>query len=168
LTSAVIDAPLVVLAVAFVVEPALFPPGSVPSWLRPSLALGIRQSLPTEIAALGGSTEFLWTAGNLRLCPLGFPERSIVVVRICAEMDLGRLGATARGFDAASQGSFAWLDFQGSAFATFSITDHVFVTASGAFVVPYSRRRFELSNGAEISRAPAVGALASLGIGLRF
>jgi hypothetical protein len=168
-TSAVINTALPVVGVSIEVEPSLGSSGFLPSWFRPSLAAGIRQSLPRELTVPGGSVEFLWTAGNLRLCPLRFSLKSgLIETSLCAQTDLGGLRAQAQDFKQVGQKSIPWFDIGGSACAAVSLTKHAFVSTNVEVIVPYSRRPFELSNGAIVSRAPAVGLLAGLGVGLRF
>lgn len=166
-TSAVVSRGMPVIGAALSFEPTALVSRAAP-WVAPTFALGVRQSLPTETSSVGGSTRFLWTAGNLRACPLRFGGRSVLGISLCAEMDLGRLSAQARGFDAATEGSFAWLDFQASSFASVRLTKTVFLEANAAIVAPYSRRRFLLSNGDVISRAPPIGPIGGLGVGAKF
>ena len=69
LTSAVVSGGLPVVAAALEMEPFVLSghDHSVrPRWLRPSLALGLRQSLPRSIERSTVTTEFLWTAAVLR------------------------------------------------------------------------------------------------------
>lgn len=168
-TSAVIDSALPALGATVELEPAFFRPGSLLARMRPSVAVGFRQSLPTEISLRGGSTEFVWTAGNVRLCPLRVDVANrIVDVALCAETDVGSLTARPRGFANVRQSSVAWLDVGLSSFLRVAVTKHLFFAANVEVVTPWSRRRFEISNGALVSRAPAVGVLGGLGAGLMF
>jgi hypothetical protein len=168
-TSAVIDAALPVLGVSVEVEPSLGSSRFIPRWFRPSLAVGLRQSLPTEVTLEGGSVEFLWTAGNLRLCPFRFAVREGVLdIALCAEADLGSLRARAQGFTQVGQRSSPWFDLGGSAYTAVSLTKDLFLSTNVEVIAPFSRRPFALSNGAIVSRAPAVGLLGGLGVGLRF
>ncbi|MDB5216108.1 MAG: hypothetical protein JWO86_4035 [Myxococcaceae bacterium] len=168
-TSAVIDAALPVLGVSVAIEPPLGRSRFIPSWLRPSVAMGLRQSLPTEVMLQGGSVEFLWTAGNLRLCPFRFSVRDdLLDVALCGETDVGSLRARAQGWTQTGQSSTPWFDAGGSVYAAFSLTKALFLSANVEVIAPFTRRPFALSNGAVISMAPAVGLLGGVGVGLRF
>lgn len=168
-TSAVIDSALPVLGASVELAPAVFARGSLLARMRPSMAIGLRQSLPTEISLRGGSTEFVWTAGNLRLCPLRFDvARRVVDVAVCAETNVGSVTARPQGFGNVRQSSVAWLDVGLSSFLRVSATKRLFFEANVEVVAPWSRRRFELSSGALVSRAPAVGVVGGVGAGLTF
>ena len=168
-TSAVIDAALPVLGVSVEIEPSLARSRFIPSWFRPSVALGLRESLPTDVMLQGGSVEFLWTAGNLRLCPFRFSVRDdLLDIALCAETDLGSLRARAQGWKQIGQSSTPWFDAGGSAYAALSLTKALFLSTNVEVIAPFTRRPFGLSNGAVISMAPAVGLLGGVGVGLRF
>jgi len=170
LTSSVVVGMLPVLAAAFEVEPfAAMRSDRVPRWLRPSVAIGVRQSLSRRIERSTVTTEFEWTAGVLRLCPARFLfARDRLEVTPCVEGDLGVLRAHATGSSDARSTAKLWIDAGASVRATWSIGDGWFVSGAASALVPVSRNRFELSTGALVSRAPTVGVMLGLGGGLRF
>ena len=161
---------LPVLAAAFEVEPlAAMRPARVPRWLRPSVAIGVRQSLSRSIERSTLTTEFDWTAGVLKLCPARFVlANDRVEITPCVEGDLGALRAAATGSSDSRTTSKLWLDAGASVRATWSLGDGWFIGGSASVLAPISRNRFELSTGELVSRAPPVGATLGLGGGLRF
>jgi hypothetical protein len=72
------------------------------------------------------------------------------------------------GFRQIGEEWIPWFDIGGSTRATVLLTRHVFVSMNLEGIVPYSRRAFGLSDGTLVSRAPAIGVLGGLGVGLRF
>lgn len=167
-TSTVIDTALPVGELAIAIEGSF---ERLPAWVRPSLSVGLRRSLPTDVSLRGGTIEFLWTAANVRLCPLGSSTmRGAVDLALCAEADIGVLDAEARGYDDSRKSSLFWLDWGASARGALSLGTRAFVDVSVAMLAPsaHSRRPFELASGALVSRAPVVGVLAGAGVGLRF
>jgi hypothetical protein len=166
ITTAVIDGILPVAGITVeLVSPALHHQ----RWLRPSIALGARQSLPGDVEASGLASEFLWSAGALRLCPVrwtAIDER--LELAPCFETNAGVLRATATGGRAAPSATRPWLDLGGAARATFHMTPSWFAGATVAVVAPFTRYRFELPNQTSVSQAPATGLTASASVGLRF
>jgi len=168
LTNAVIAAALPGLGISVEIEPSLGK-DAVPSWFKPALAVGFRQSLATEVGARVGSVEFLWRAGNVRLCPLRFSFHDrLVDISLCVETNIGRLNARAEGFRQTGPSAIPWVDVGGSTWMAVRLTKHAFLSTTVDVIAPQSRRRFELSDGALVSRAPAVGVLGGLGLGIHF
>jgi hypothetical protein len=164
LTSAVTATTLVVVGAAMEMR-MIF--GGLPSWLTPSLALGVRQSLPRAIGLSTGSSEFLWTAGMLRLCPVRFAAlEGRLEAAPCAEMNVGVLQADARGIVNARATTNFWLDRGPSVRASVRLTPSWAVGASLLVNAPVTRHRFALLTGQLISQAPAVGATGGLFIEL--
>lgn len=148
----------------------ILPSPAEPRWLRgwkPSIGLGLRQSFPKERALRGGSVEFLWLAGNLRACPHELTVARIVDVAPCAEMNLGTLRSSARGFASARQASITWLDLGGSVWATVHLSKNVFLSSTVLVTAPFFRRPFVLTSGTVAASVPAVGLLGGIGIGAR-
>lgn len=167
-TSTVIQAALPVGELAVAIEGSF---EHLPAWVRPSLSIGLRRSLPTDVALRGGTIEFLWTAANVRLCPLGVATlHGAIDLALCVEADIGVLHAEAQGYDDSRKSSLFWLDWGASTRGALALGKHAFVDASVAILAPsaHSRRPFELASGALASRAPVVGILAGAGVGLRF
>ncbi|AKU95952.1 hypothetical protein AKJ09_02616 [Labilithrix luteola] len=132
-------------------------PSSSASWLgrwKPSFGVGIRQSFPKEQALRGGSTEFSWTAANVRLCPLQFAVRGAVQVSPCAELDVGVLHASADGFSATKSLSTFWLDAGGSIWAAVYVSDRMFLSSTVLMTVPMNRQPFVFSSGKPIASVP--------------
>lgn len=153
LTSAVVRDALPVLAATF--DGRVRFGADVPAWLAPSLALGLRQSLPKEMA---GNSKFLWTALTIRLCPVriaAFAGR--LSFRPCVETDIGVLDAETRSIPNARGESSGWLDFAGSLRATFSLNQSWSVGASASVIAPRTRNRYALATGELISEPPTVG-----------
>ncbi|WP_169927335.1 hypothetical protein [Labilithrix luteola] len=135
-------------------------------WLRPSLGLSLRQSLPHDVAVAGGGSTFLWTTGALRVCP------HVVVVgpvdlAPCVEAALGRLGADANGLPGARSSANLWADAGGLVTTRWHLSARWFLAASGGLLFALDRTRYELSSGALISETPALGFRAGLGMGLQ-
>ncbi|WP_205633594.1 hypothetical protein [Labilithrix luteola] len=166
-TTAVIDRALPALGVSMTIEPA----GNVSSsWLRawrPSLGIGLRQSLPSQKALEGGSADFLWTAGHLRACPFRLTIEAVVELSPCVEMNVGRLGASADGFVGAKAASMLWADIGASMWAAVNLSDRVFLSSTVTLMTPLDRRPFTLATGETIARVPPRGFLGGIGVGLR-
>ncbi|MBX3251960.1 MAG: hypothetical protein KF901_32580 [Myxococcales bacterium] len=173
LTSAVVSRWLPVFGVVLEIDPfaerTRAPSWRFPRWLRPSLALGIRQSLPADIDRSTLTTTFIWTAGTLRACPvrLALAEDRLELTP-CFEGDLGVLRAEASGSSDARRSSKLWLDAGLSAHADWNVSGRWFVGTTAGVVVPVSRNRFELGTGALISQAPGLAANFGVSGGLRF
>lgn len=172
LTSAVVTGLLAVVSAAFEVDP--FAPSGRdlarrPAWLRPSFAIGLRQSLPREIERSTVTTDFLWTAAVVRLCPARFVTANRrLELTPCLESNAGVLRADASGAADARRTTNLWLDAGASARATWSPDGAWFIGAAGGMVLPISRNRFELSTRSLVSQAPRVGITFGLTGGLRF
>ncbi|AKV04289.1 hypothetical protein AKJ09_10952 [Labilithrix luteola] len=172
-TSAVVDGALLVLGATVELEPFADrrvngAPSAFPRWLSPSIALGFRQSLPREFEQSGMTSQFLWTAGTLQLCPLrwsAFRER--LALTPCFESNAGVLIASARGSHDSRSSTKRWLDLGGTAKATWRVHGAWFVGGTFSVVAPVTRYQFELSTQAAVSQAPPVGfafgAIAGLG-----
>lgn len=172
-TSAVVDGAVVVLGATVELEPLADrrvngPSSALPRWLSPSVALGFRQSLPRQVEQSGMTSQFLWTAGTLQLCPLrwsAFDERFELAP--CFEMNAGVLIASARGSHDSRSSTKPWLDLGGTAKATWRVHRGWFVGGTFSVVAPVTRYQFELSTQASVSQAPPVGfafgAIAGLG-----
>ncbi len=143
-------------------------PPRLPRWLRPTLALGIRQSLSWELERSTVATSFLWTAGVVRLCPVRLGVTDQLDITPCLESDVGVLTAEARGSADARRTSRLWLDVGVAARVTWTLSPAFYVGASAGLVAPLSRNRFELGTGALISRAPPVGGTLGAAFGWRF
>lgn len=159
ITSAVVGELLPFGSLTFQIEPT--------TWrFRPSVGLGLRQSLPHDVDVAGGGSTFLWTAGALRVCPHVVVFGPIGVAP-CLEASLGRLGADANGLPGARSSASLWADAGGLVITRWHLDDHWFLGASGGVLFPLDRTRYELSSGALISETPALGFRAGLGVGLR-
>ncbi len=141
---------------------------ALPRWLSPSVALGFRQGLPRELERSGMTSQFLWTAGTLQLCPVrwsAFADR--LELTPCFESNAGVLIASARGSRDSRSSTKPWLDLGGMAKVTWLIHRAWFVGGAFSVVAPVTRYRFELSTQAPVSQAPALGlafgAVAGLG-----
>lgn len=166
-TSAVVDGALFAVALSTKLE---LTEASGPSWLRalrPSLAIGVRQSLPEGRSLRGGTVEFLWSAGHLRLCPLGIGVGTLVELSVCGEGNVGRLAAVASGYANARSASRLWADVGGSAWVTVNVSHRFFLNATTLVTAPLTRQEFVLASGASVRGAPAVGVLGGLGLGVR-
>jgi len=135
---------------------------------EPSVAVGIRQSLPKERSLRGGSVALSWTAGHLRLCPLRVAIDAVVEVAPCAEANAGVLRASARGFADARELSTFWFDVGGSIWASMSLSDAVFLSATVLLTMPLFRQPIALASGATVASVPPLGLLGGLGVGIRF
>ena len=134
---------------------------------EPSLALGVRQSLPKERTLRGGSVGLSWTAGHLRLCPFRVVIGAVAEVSPCAEANIGVLRASARGFAEARDLSTFWFDLGGSLWAAVSLSDRVFLSSTVLFTMPLFRQPFALASGAPVATVPPFGVLAGFGLGMK-
>ncbi len=166
-TSAVVRGPLLALAVSMKLE---LSEATGPTWLRalrPSVAIGVRQSAPKEHALRGGSVEFLWSTGHLRVCPFRITLGAVAEVSPCGEANVGRLGAAAEGYAGARTISSLWLDIGGSVWGTVNVSSRFFLSSTVLVTAPITREEFVLASGASVSGAPALGILAGMGVGVR-
>lgn len=166
LTSAVVTGALPVLGVAIGMEAA---PMYMPRWFRPSLAIGMRQSISKEVSSSRGGADFVLTAATARICPVRssvFAER--LAIFPCVEGEMGALQAEAYGLLDARRTTNLWLNVGASAFGTLRIVDHWFVLANVFVSRPLSRNRFEVDTGELISRAPPAGLTVGLGSSVSF
>lgn len=129
---------------------------SLPKWLVPSVAIGVRQSWPMETHVGEGSSESLWSAGALRLCPARFVVGRFELAP-CAEVDVGVLVVEARGIVDARRTAAVWVDRGGSLRATFHLGERWAIGAGAGISAPITRNRYTLANGDFVSQAPAVG-----------
>jgi len=133
----------------------------------PSVALGLRQSLPKERALRGGSVDVSWTAGNVRLCPVRVVFGTVGEVSPCAETNIGVLRASARGFAEARDLSTLWVDVGGSVWAAVSLSDRFFLSSTLFVTMPLSRQPFVLASGARVATVPPLGVVGGVGLGFR-
>jgi hypothetical protein len=169
-TAAVTDRPVLVLGASAELEPLAHRPGSaLPRWLRPSVSLGFRQSMPRDIEQSGMVSTFLWTAGTLQLCPVRWSTLGDrFELTPCFESNAGVLNASARGSHDSRSSRKPWLDLGGTAKATWRVHRTWFVGGTFSVVAPVTRYQFELSTRASVSRAPAVGSAFGVIAGLGF
>lgn len=166
-TTAVVDRVLPVASASMIVEPAR---DVASSWLRswrPSLAIGVRQSMPGEKTLEGGTASFLWTAGHLRACPFRLAIESVVELSPCVETNIGRLGASADGFVGARSASMAWADVGASMWAAVNVSEQIFLSSTVTLSTPLARQPFTLATGETIARVPPRGFLGGIGLGIR-
>ncbi len=175
LTTAVVDGVLPVVGANVELEPfarrreVRESSRAIPRWLSPAVAVGFRLSLPLELEQSGMTSQFLWTAGTLQLCPLrwsAFADRLELIP--CFESNAGVLSARARGSRDSRSSTKPWLDVGGTAKVTWRIHRAWFVGGVFSVVAPVTRYRFELSTRAPVSQAPAVGVAFSAIVGLGF
>ncbi|AKV00097.1 hypothetical protein AKJ09_06760 [Labilithrix luteola] len=166
-TSAVIRGGLVGVGASITVES---PESGQPRWLavlKPSLGLGIRQSLPKERALQGGSVDLLWTAGHIRLCPLRISVTPIMKVVPCTEANIGTFRASAEGFVDVRRLSSFWFDVGASVWAAVDLSDRIFLSSTVLVTIPSVRQPLVLATGATVASVPPLGLLGGLGIGAR-
>ena len=146
--------------------------------VRPSVGLGLRQSLPTSIGVPGGSTDFLWSALTPRVCPLRLRlARERLELAPCFEASIGVLRATSQGIPLAQRTSKRWLDASATLLGVWQFAAPWFMTVSAGLVAPLARHRFEVVELDSIrasaprtelvSQAPALGLAVGLGLGFR-
>lgn len=179
-SSAVTTRALTVLAAFVDLQIPVFGKADVGSRLGPaSFGIGMRQSLPSTIGVRGGSTDFLWTAGTVRACPLRLRVHLLgdpLDMAPCVESNIGALQVETEGIPVAQRTTTAWFDAALSALGVWHLPGPWVVTAEFSLVAPLSRRRFEvvelasLSPGSvprsePVSQAPKVGISAGLGLG---
>lgn len=136
---------------------------------RPSIAVGVRQTLPRSTVLAGGSVTFVWSAAQLRLCPFRLPVASArLEIATCAETNLGALQARAHEYAEARDVTLFWADVGGSAWIKASLGRRWFVETTVLADFPLQRRSVELASGTVIARTPAFGMLGGIGVGARF
>ena len=140
----------------------------VPSWLSPSIALGVRQSSVKHIRASGGGADFIWTAATLRLCPLrlAFFDAQLEAAP-CFELGFGALQAAARGLSEGRGTSTFWFDRGGSVRVSYRLSPSWAIGAGALVTAPANRNRYTVSTGELISQAPDVGVTTGLHLELR-
>lgn len=140
----------------------------VPSWLSPSIALGVRQSSAKHIRVSGGAADFIWTAATLRVCPLRLVILdSRLEASPCFELGAGALRAEARGLSGGRGTSTFWLDRGASLRVSYRLSPSWAIGAGALATAPANRNRYTISTGELISQAPAVGVTAGLHLELR-
>ena len=143
-----------------------------------SVAVGFRQSFPRPLGVPGGSTEFLWSAATMRVCPirLRMPVDELEIAP-CIEGNVGVLQAESHGIPLAQRTRKHWIDAGASALGVWHLPGPWVATAAIALVAPVTRHRFEVvelaSLGAAsgprselVSQAPMLAITAGLGLGL--
>lgn len=141
-------------------------PGWARTW-RPSLGIGLRQSLPDERSFHGGSVDLSWTAANVRLCPVRLSVASLVEISPCAESNIGILWAVADGFVVSRRVSSAWLDVGASAWAIVPLSPRIFFSSTMLVSQPIVRQPIALSSGAPVASVPPLGVLVGVGLGMK-
>ena len=132
-----------------------------PAWLGPAVAIGLRQSWPSVVEASPGKSEFLWTVGSVRVCPMGLHVRSPALdVVPCVEGNVGALRARALP-DGQTRAS-TWIDLGGSLRAVLGIGESWAVGAAALVSAPFVRHRFALVGGGLVSQPPPVGVTAGV------
>jgi hypothetical protein len=143
-----------------------------------SVGLGVRQSLPRAIGVPGGSTEFLWSAATLRVCPFRLRlAGDRLEAAPCIEGNVGTLQAESQGLPLAERIRKYWLDGGASVLGVWHLPRPWVATAALTLVAPLTRHRFEVVDLASlsaasgprselVSQAPILGIRAGLGIGL--
>lgn len=167
ITSAVLRGGLVALGASMTFElPAPVRPQGI-YLLWPSIGLGFRQGLPKERTLGGGSAEFVWSAGQLRFCPLRAAIKAIGEISSCVETNLGALRASAEGFPDSRHLSSFWADIGGSVWAAVNLSDRFFLSSTVLMTVPLVRQPFILASGASVASVPPLGVLGGIGIGAK-
>lgn len=167
ITSAVLRGGLVALGASMTFElPAPAPTRGI-HLLWPSIGLGVRQGLPKERTLRGGSAEFVWSAGQLRFCPLRVAIQTVAEISSCAETNLGSLRASAKGFPDSRNLSSFWADVGGSVWAAVNLSDRFFLSSTVLMTVPLVRQPFTLASGASVASVPPLGVLGGIGIGAK-
>lgn len=139
---------------------------SIVRW-SPSVALGVRQSLPHDLDERGGHAQFLWTVGQVRGCPFDFAFGPAVTLSPCVEVNVGRLGASGENYANSRGASTFWLDLGGSLWASVDLSRRLFLGANVLLTAPFNRETFTLASGAPVSTAPAAGVLLGFGLGVK-
>lgn len=146
----------------------------------PSLALGVRQSLPRAIGVSGGSSVFTWSVATARACPLLFRlAADRVHVAPCVEGSTGALRTESEGIRLAQETTKRWFDVSTALSGTWRVMGPLMATFSASLVVPLTRHRFEVAELASlqpgralrtelVSQAPPVGVAGGVGLGLVF
>lgn len=131
-------------------------PHGAPDWLVPALAIGLRQSWPSVVEGASGRSEFVWTAGTVRVCPVRLHVRSPAVDFVpCAEGNAGVLRA--RALPDGQTTPSTWVDFGGSLRAVLGIGESWGLGVAALVSAPFIRHRFALVGGGLVSQPPPVG-----------
>ncbi|MDF2693934.1 MAG: hypothetical protein K0S65_2317 [Labilithrix sp.] len=166
-TSAVVRGSLPGLGASFALA---VPSTEGPRWLRalkPSIGIGIRQSLPKERALPRGNVELLWTAAGVRLCPLSFALGTAVELSPCGEMNVGVLRASASGLADARSVATNWLDVGGAIWASVALSKTFFLSSTVLVTMPFNRQPFITDSGMPVASVPPLGVLGGVGVGAK-
>ncbi|AKU98760.1 hypothetical protein AKJ09_05424 [Labilithrix luteola] len=137
-------------------------------WFRPVLRVGLRQSF-TRTASVGEArVDIDWTAGQIEACPSRLVFASHLSADVCVGANVGELSATARDIPGAERTRRFWFDYGGLLAARWQAHPNFFAELVAASWVPRKRDRLRVEPDGVVSRAPAVGFSAGVGIGWRF
>jgi hypothetical protein len=138
------------------------------SWFRPVLRVGLRQSFRRTASVGEARVDIDWTAGQIEACPSRLVFASRLSAEACLGANVGELSATARDIPGAERTRRLWLDYGGLLALRWQAHPNFFAELAGASWVPQTRDRLRVAPDGLVSRAPAVGFSAGVGIGWRF
>jgi hypothetical protein len=141
-------------------------PVSLPSWLHPSVRLGIEAATTTADVGFG-SQRYVLLGGNLRVCPVGVPIVSTVRVGPCLGLSAGLHRGTSDDVPNARAQDKPWLAPAATGRLTWALTDSVALELEGGATAPLYRTRFFLAPDLTLFRAPAVAGTAGLTLQVR-
>jgi hypothetical protein len=120
----------------------------------------------------GVGAHVLWILARLELCPVRFPlQDDSVALGVCAGLDGGMLRSEGTGLPHPGTEIRPWFAPVSVGRVTWNLPGGLSVEGSGGITVPLERYGFDYQRGAlsvNVSQAPALGAVATLGAGYRF
>jgi hypothetical protein len=135
--------------------------------LRPSLRLGFERASSGAVDVGGPTAEFTWTVGFLEACPHRWTF-GLLDVTPCLRVEGGALEGVGAKITSAHDDTRPWFSIGAVGRAEWALVSGLFLDFEGGFRAPLSRTTYFFEPDTTIYRAPAVGALAAAGLGLRF
>ncbi|AKU94862.1 hypothetical protein AKJ09_01526 [Labilithrix luteola] len=149
-------------------EASFEPPFARLSWLRPTIRLGAKQSLPRTASVGDSEASVWWTAGALELCPARVTVVDRLTSELCFGTDVGALSAMPKGGAEGGTTRRLWLDYGAALGFRWQMRAHAFAFADLGAWIPLTRDRLRLEPDGVVTEAPRFGISAEFGGGWRF
>jgi hypothetical protein len=139
----------------------------------PSARASVFATMTSAAFGTGIGAELVWLFGRMEVCPWRVPRGGPLTLGVCASLDAGVLHSKGAGLPTVGTEAHLWLAPGALARAQWSIARDFWIEASGGVTVPleryglYYQRTGGLTD-AQASQIAAVGAVITLGTGVRF